>query len=125
MEDIAPSLPHQLVTVPGGMPLTYQYATIFMAICVVALLTLMSLAWTRRVKMIPGRGQAVLELAVSALRDLCYATMGPKEGRAYLPLIGIFIIPAFFFQNRVDKNKGKVPSGGFALLAAISISLAN
>ena len=41
----------------------------------------------------------------------------------YLPLIGIFIIPAFFFQNRVDKNKGKVPSGGFALLAAISIIL--
>ncbi len=92
MEDIAPSLPHQLVTVPGGMPLTYQYATIFMAICVVALLTLMSLAWTRRVKMIPGRGQAVLELAVSALRDLCYATMGPKEGRAYLPLIGTIFL---------------------------------
>jgi F0F1-type ATP synthase membrane subunit a len=92
MEDIAPSLPHQLVTVPGGFVLTYQYATIFMAVCVVALLALVSVAWTRRVKMIPGRGQAVLELAVGALRDLCYATMGPKDGRAYLPLIGTIFL---------------------------------
>lgn len=91
METIAPKTGHQIML--DGMPLlTYQYGTVFMTILVVAVLTLVAFLWTRRLKSVPGRGQALLELIVSAFRDLVYSTMGPKDGRKYLPLIGTIFL---------------------------------
>ena len=41
----------------------------------------------------------------------------------YLPLIGVFLIPAFFFQKWADTNKGNPPAMGVAALAAVSLVL--
>ena len=42
---------------------------------------------------------------------------------AYLPLIGVFLVPGFYFQKWVDKNKGKVPLTGIAVLAVLTVIL--
>ena len=63
---------------------------------VMALLTLGSLLVTSRLKMRPGRGQAALELVVSAIEGQIRDTMGVSP-RPYLPLIGtlfLFILAA-------------------------------
>ncbi len=91
MENVAPKTGHQILI--DGMPLiTYQYGTIFMSILVVLILSLVAFLWTRNLKAVPGRGQALLELIVTAFRDLVYSTMGPKDGRTYLPLIGTIFL---------------------------------
>jgi protein O-mannosyl-transferase len=35
----------------------------------------------------------------------------------YVPLIGLFLIPAYFLQKMVDKNNGKLPTLGIGILA--------
>ncbi|NIA20698.1 MAG: F0F1 ATP synthase subunit A [Anaerolineaceae bacterium] len=91
MDTVAPKIGNQIYI--DGMPLiTYQYGTIFMSILVVLILSLVAFLWTRRLKAVPGRGQALLELIVSAFRDLVYSTMGPRDGRHYLPLIGTIFL---------------------------------
>jgi len=91
METVAPKIGNQIYI--DGMPLiTYQHGTIFMSILVVVILSMVAFLWTRRLKAVPGRGQALLELIVTAFRDLVYSTMGPADGRMYLPLIGTIFL---------------------------------
>ena len=49
MDNVAPSLPHQLPDglLPAGLPSTYQYAPIFWAIMVGAILCLLAFLATR------------------------------------------------------------------------------
>lgn len=90
METIELQIPH-LIRI-GDLALPYQYSTIFMSILVSFLLVLLAVVCTRGLKLIPGRGQALMELTVSAFRDLVNSTMGPKDGRTYLPLIGTIFL---------------------------------
>ena len=108
METVAPTLPHQVPhgILPDWLPQTYQYGPVFMCIVVVLLLTLVAFLGTRRLRRVPGRGQALLELIVSAFRDLVYSTMGPKDGRRYLPLIGTIFLFVF-----VSNMIGLIPTG--------------
>lgn len=99
VETVAPTKAYEIVNgALQGLPAmlrTYQYAPVFMSIVVVALLSLIAWLGTRRLRMVPGRGQALLELIVSAFRDLVYSTMGPKDGRRYLPLVGTIFLFVF------------------------------
>lgn len=101
LETVAPTLPHEFF---GG--LTYQYAPIFMSILVSALLCLMAFVCTRGLKKVPRRAQALMETIVTAFRDLAYATMGPKDGRKYMPLIGTIFLYVFLC-NMI----GLIPTG--------------
>lgn len=98
MDNVAPALPHQLPDgfLPAGMPSTYQYATVFWAIAVAAILCLLAFLATRRMKLVPGRGQSVMELLVTAFRNLMYSSMGPEDGRRFLPLVGTIFLFVFF-----------------------------
>ncbi|THG31494.1 F0F1 ATP synthase subunit A [Naasia lichenicola] len=61
---------------------------------VVAVLILLFWLGTRRMSVIPGRGQNVLEMAVGFVRDsIVFNTLGEREGRRFLPLL----VPMFFF----------------------------
>ena len=108
MDTVAPPLPYEFPfnILPGLLSPTFRYDTLFMSIVVTALLALLAFACTRRLKQVPGRGQALLELLVSAFRDLVYSTMGPKDGRRYLPLIG-----TIFLYVWVSNMIGLVPTG--------------
>ena len=49
---------------------------------------------TRRMKLIPGRGQSVLEFAYTFVRDqIIYGALGEKDGKRFLPLL----MTMFFF----------------------------
>ena len=74
---------------------TFQHSTVTMAIVVSLLLVLLCWLGTRNLKLVPGRGQAMLESYVLAFQDLVYSTMGPRDGRRYLPLIGTIFMFVF------------------------------
>ncbi len=42
---------------------------------------------------------------------------------AYLPLIGVFLVPGYFFQQYIDAQKGKLPVAGMAILVVTSVIL--
>ncbi|MBU1149915.1 MAG: F0F1 ATP synthase subunit A, partial [Proteobacteria bacterium] len=61
---------------------------------VVAMLALCSFLATRRMNMLPGRFQNVMEAVLGGFDDLLVETMGP-EGRKFFPLIatlGLYIL---------------------------------
>lgn len=61
---------------------------------VVALLLLLFWLGTRRMKIVPGRGQSVLEFAYVFVRDqIVYGALGERDGKRFLPLL----VPMFFF----------------------------
>ncbi|MDH6180552.1 F-type H+-transporting ATPase subunit a [Microbacteriaceae bacterium SG_E_30_P1] len=61
---------------------------------VVAVLLLLFWLGTRRMKVIPGRGQSVLEFAYGFVRDnIVYGALGEKDGKRFLPLL----VTMFFF----------------------------
>lgn len=61
---------------------------------VVAVLLLLMWLGTRRMKLIPGRGQSVLEFVYTFARDqIVYGALGEKEGKRFLPLLATM----FFF----------------------------
>jgi len=61
---------------------------------VVAVLLLLFWLGTRRMKVVPGRGQGVLEFAYTFVRDqIVYGALGEKDGKRYLPLL----VSMFFF----------------------------
>ncbi len=96
MEQVAPYIPHELPI--DGLPQflrTFQYSTVTMGIVAAMFLVLLFWLGTRRLKMVPGRGQALLESFVVAFRDLVYSTMGERDGRKYLPLIGSIFLFVF------------------------------
>jgi F-type H+-transporting ATPase subunit a len=60
-----------------------------------AVAVLMLLFWlgTRNMKLVPGRGQGLMELAVAFVRDnIVYGTLGERDGKRFLPLL----VPMFF-----------------------------
>ena len=61
---------------------------------VVAVLLLLFWLGTRRMKVIPGRGQSVLEFGYTFVKDqIVYGALGEKDGKRYLPLL----MTMFFF----------------------------
>ena len=97
MEETLPSAHVQVRSWDPPWPLNvilagYSYETFFMTLVVVALLTLLFWALTRRLRLVPGRRQALAEIVVTFLRDVVYGTLGPKDGRKFLPLIGTIFL---------------------------------
>jgi F-type H+-transporting ATPase subunit a len=61
---------------------------------VVAVLLLVFWLGTRRMKVVPGRGQSILEFGYTFVRDqIVYGALGEKDGKRFLPLL----MPMFFF----------------------------
>jgi F0F1-type ATP synthase membrane subunit a len=60
----------------------------------------------RRLALVPGRRQALLEAVVDFLREVVYGTLGPKDGRRFLPLIGTIFL--FVWTSNVI---GLIPTG--------------
>ena len=53
----------------------------------VAILILLFWAGTRRMRMIPGRGQSILEMAVGFVQsNIADGALGKEEGKRFMPL---------------------------------------
>lgn len=97
MEEALPSIPNQVLSWDPPWPLNllgwgYTYETFFMTVVVVALVGLLFGLLARRPKLVPGRRQALVEMLVEFLKDVVYGTLGPKDGRTFLPLIGTIFL---------------------------------
>lgn len=84
--EIKPPLP---VRVWG---LDFNYATIFMSLVVSFILIIIFYLATRRLKMVPGRLQALVEFIVEFFDNILTQTFGKERGRRYLPVIGTLFL---------------------------------
>ncbi len=114
MEDALPSVPIQMVAWEGEPPWPlnmiiwgYSYKVLFMTLVVVGVVALVFGLLARNLKLVPGRKQTLLEMVVGFLQEVVYGTLGPKDGRTFLPLIGtIFLF--VWTANMI----GILPTGG-------------
>ncbi len=82
-------------TAPSGLSdflFTWQKA--IASLIVITLIGITSVVISRRVRLVPRRGQAALELLISGLDDIVQGVMGPR-GRAYTPFVGSLFIYIF------------------------------
>ena len=103
--DVLPDLP---LTIG---PIKFSYGVIFMSLLVVGLAALLCWLGTRKLKEVPGRWQAALELFAEAFDGLVKQSLGESRGRAYLPLIGTLFI-FVWFSNLI----GLIPIPSFEAL---------
>jgi len=88
-----PQLPPEVVFHLFGFPITNS---IIGAWITIILLVGFSYAVTRRLKLIPGKLQSVLEFALGALLRFCQNVAGEKNGRRFFPVVAtIFLFVAF------------------------------
>ncbi len=99
MDDTLPGVPVQLVAWHEAPPWPlnllvwgYSYETLFMTVLVVLLVTLGFGLLARKPRLVPGRRQTLLELVVGFLKEVVYGTLGPKDGRRFLPFIGTIFL---------------------------------
>jgi F-type H+-transporting ATPase subunit a len=88
-----PKLPAEVVFHLFGFPITNSIIGAWITIIV---LVGLAYAVTRRMKLIPGRGQSAFEFLVGWLYDFCRNVAGEKNGRRFFPVVAtIFLFVAF------------------------------
>ncbi|MFC1987605.1 F0F1 ATP synthase subunit A [Chloroflexota bacterium] len=88
-----PELPAEVVFHILGIPITNSIVASWVTILV---LVGFSYAVSHRLRVIPGRMQAILEFIISALLDFCQSVAGKERGRRFFPVVAtIFLFVAF------------------------------
>jgi F-type H+-transporting ATPase subunit a len=86
-------LPAETVFHLFGFPITNS---IIAAWITIIFLVVVSYVITRRMKLVPGRLQAIFEFLVGWLHDLCVSVAGEENGRRFFPVVAtIFLFVAF------------------------------
>jgi len=84
-----PKLPAEEVFNLFGFPITNSIIAAWLTIIV---LVAFSYAATRRLKLIPGRWQALLEFALESLLRFCQSVAGEKNGRRFFPVVATIFL---------------------------------
>lgn len=88
-----PHLPAETVFHIFGFPITNSVIAAWITII---FLVGLSYLVTRRMKLIPGRLQAIFEFLIGWLHDLCVGVAGEENGRRFFPVVAtIFLFVAF------------------------------
>lgn len=58
-----------------------------MTYVVMGLLLLLGIAATKTLSLVPGKIQSIAELVFEFIKDITYSTLGPKDGKIFMPLI--------------------------------------
>jgi len=88
-----PHLPAPVLFHVLGLPVTNTMIAGWFTIIV---LVLLSWLITRRMKLVPGRGQAVFEFALGWIYDFCISVAGEKNARKFFPVVcTIFLFVIF------------------------------
>ncbi len=88
----------------------------------IALLVALVFSW-RKQKLIAF---AILFFLINLALVLQFMPVGSAiiaDRYSYLPLIGVFLVPGYYFQKWVDRHKGKLPVMGIVLLVVVSVVL--
>jgi F-type H+-transporting ATPase subunit a len=89
----SPQLPSEAVFHVFGFGVT---STLLASWLTVVFLVLVSFLITRKMKLVPGRLQAIFEFVVGWIYDLCLSVAGEKNGRKFFPVVcTIFLYVAF------------------------------
>jgi len=72
-----------------------QFEKVIFSALVISLLAFISITLSRRMKLVPGKGQLMMESMVQALDGFVCGVLGP-QGRTYTPFIGSLFIYIFF-----------------------------
>ena len=92
---------------------------IIIRLVVVAVLILLFWLGTRRMRVVPGRGQSVVEMALGFVRNtMVYDTLGKKDGARFLPLL-----TTLFFLILAMNITGIIPGINIAGSAVIGFPL--
>lgn len=87
----------------------------------IAVLALVLIFWlgTRRLKVIPGRGQSLVEMGMGFTRDsIAVSVLGQKDGKRFLPLI-----TTIFFMVLFMNSTGIIPGLNIAGTSVIGVPL--
>ena len=88
----APELPAEALFHIGSFPVTNSLVTTWISILLIIVLAALA---TRKMKMVPGRLQALFEYLVSILLNLCESIAGPKYGRQVFPICATIFVLVF------------------------------
>ena len=89
----SPKLPSEEVFSLFGLPITN---TVIAAWLTVVVIVVFSFIVTRRMKIVPGRVQAIFEFILGWLYDLCQGIAGEKNGRVFFPVIATIFLFVLF-----------------------------
>lgn len=87
-----PKLPAEALFHIGTFPVTNTLVTTWISIILIIVLAALA---TRRMKLVPGRLQALFEYAITTLMDLCESIAGPKYGRQVFPICATIFVLVF------------------------------
>ena len=88
-----PELPAEVVFHLFGLPITNSIIATWLTIIFLASF---SFIITRKLTLIPGRKQALLEVIIESLLNFCQSVAGKKNGRRFFPVVAtIFLFVAF------------------------------
>ena len=85
----APELPAEVVFHIFGFPITNTIIASWLSIIV---LVGVFYAITRRIKLVPSRGQSILEAIIGWLLNFCQSVAGEKNGRRFFPVIATIFL---------------------------------
>lgn len=80
--------PYIVTELPFGIPLSQTVVTTWFLMAIIMILTLLG---TRNLKMVPGKGQIIVETLVGGINGLTVQTMGEKN-KHFAPYIGTLLI---------------------------------
>jgi len=75
-----------------GQSISYNPVMLMMTWIVMAIIVILAILSTRKMKKKPGKLQMMMELFYKAFRDLTYSTLGEEMGKAYVPYIATLFI---------------------------------
>jgi len=84
-----PELPAEVVFNTGGFPVTNSIIGSWITMLVLVVVCYLV---TRRIKLIPGRLQGILEGVIGWLFDFCTSVAGEKNGRMFFPFIATIFL---------------------------------
>jgi F-type H+-transporting ATPase subunit a len=116
-----PQLPAPVLFHVFGLPITN---TILAGWITVVFLALGSWLITRRMKLVPGRVQAVFEFILGWIYDFCVSVAGEKNGRKFFPVVcTIFVFVAFNAWLSLIPGFGSIEYNGHELLRGSNTDL--
>jgi F-type H+-transporting ATPase subunit a len=116
-----PKLPAPVLFSVLGLPITN---TMLAGWITVIFLVLGSWLITRRMKLVPGRVQAVFEFALGWIYDFCVSVAGEKNGRKFFPVVcTIFLFVIFNSWLSMVPGFGSILWGNHELLRGANTDL--
>lgn len=100
----------------------YEWENIIFSLIAVAVISFVAYLASRKIRLVPSRLQAAIELLVSGVDDFVCGIIGPK-GRKYTPFIGTLFIYILFMNlfGLVPFMKSSTTSWSITLALAITV----